>query len=157
MISRLEAKKQKGFLQIAFMIVFAISFILVIFENVKINNNYNDSPVENNITSIVHGKSINRKAEISEYSTIIEESLIIINSNIDLILQDKIISSAQMNQVYDNLLLANVPTIFQELHFSLIRITKEILKSENADKNYLKEQKNSIFKKYPWLFEVIQK
>jgi len=157
MISAREVKKQKGFLQITFVIVLAISFILVVFENIKINKERNDSPVQNNAASIVRGKSTNRKIEITEYSSIIRESLIAINKNIDLILQSKTISVPEMRKIYNNLLLANVPAIFHELHFDLINITEEALKSDKADKNYLREQRAGVFKEYPWLSQVIQK
>ena len=158
MMSIKDVKKQKGFLQIVFVIIFAFSFVLVILENIKVSKEkeHNSNIAEHKTISAVLGVSTSRKPKINDYNSIVKDSLIVINKNVDLILQDQIPDIKQIRKVYNNLLIASVPSIFQELHFNLINITKEMLKANNADKDYLSEQRAKIFKEYPWLSKVIQ-
>ena len=154
-----QVKKQKGFLQIAFVIVFTISFALVVIENLRINRQTSDNPAQN-ITAKIRGQSATKAPQITDYEAIVRAALIGLNKNIDFILQDKQASIIELRSVYNSLLSAQIPSIYKSLHFDLLQLTKISLSKssvDKVDKEEIREKRKQIFEQYPYLAKVIQK
>lgn len=154
-----KIQKQKGFLQIAFAIVLAVSFVLVLYENIRINKQEQnaESSAQGSLNSMVKGQSVNTNHEINDYGRIVRDAIIILNKNIDLISQGKAISAEEVQGARDNLLLAQVPDIFQKLHINLVSLASDMLDTGDIDssKENIKIKQGNLFNQYPWLKTII--
>jgi len=149
----------KSFLQIAFFAIFVVSFVLVVVEKNRINEQEqarSDASARNTLTSSVQGASSDRGQDITMYSEHVKDALLALNSNIDLLLQGKAYSLGEVKSVYTSLVNIKVPVPYQSLHLQIVRITQETIRGQEADLNYLRQQRRLLFKEYPWLALVIK-
>lgn len=159
MLSSKAAKKQKNLLQVIFTAVFLVSFILIVFERIKISEQkiINEQNPKNSALNMVRGTSVKKNSDITEYNPIIKQALLGLNKNIDLLLSGKTGSIAESRSIYEALLRAQVPSIFQSMHIHILGLSQEILKAQKADLEYLRSKRSTLFEKYPYLKQAIQK
>ena len=152
----IAAAKQKSILQIGFAIVFVVSFGLIVAERIKIKQEQEKiNQTEQNIRNRVVQGQITKRSPISDYQIIVKNSLLNIIANISALKQGNEYAQEKSSQTYQYLLSAQVPDLYKDMHFQLIKIAKELINPESSAM-FLDQRVNEIFEQYPWLNIVIK-
>jgi hypothetical protein len=150
MLKKKNIEKQKTILGALFVVVFAVSFVLVVVERNKLNGQEIDGFGESALTRAVRGSSANRSNEEANYRASILEIIPQLNFSIDQLIGGNNFGVQKINKLYENLLKLNTPEPYQQLHIDLVGIALEAQKV-SPDSDYIAEQRRLIYEQYPWL------
>ncbi|OJI07325.1 hypothetical protein BK004_01165 [bacterium CG10_46_32] len=146
-------QKQKRYLKIGFVFVFALSFGAVLFERSRVDQEalllQEKRPLP--LTEYVKGESVERGSGIEDYQAIVSINLLQLNQAIDALIAGKDVSSYSVNEIYQNFFDAPIPSPYRSMHLALIVLSKETTKKSEADTEFLSLEREKLYLAYPWL------
>ena len=154
MLGLKQTQNQKNILKTAFAIVFIVSFALVVFERIKIGNQFTELDAQP-LVKAIRGSAV-RASSIDDYRNIVSHSLVVLNQSIDFLLAGNKIYLFEVENVYQELLNTSPPPLYKSLHFSLVKLARETNKKEKADIDLIRESRRMMYESYPWLVIVAQ-
>lgn len=149
-----SAGRQLSVLVFAFAMVFSISLVLILFENVKKDElaarRGNVVPIsERVVAGAAAGPGI---ASYREYAVTSAQML---DSLVERLGAEESILSWEADSAYGALLDMEVPSLYQALHFQMIQLADN-LRKEPVDSALVLEQHRALFEQYPWLISSPQ-
>ncbi len=157
----MHTHKQLGILVFGFVMVFSVSLVLILFENVK-QQEFADErerlgvvPVSERLVAGEQVAPSFGNGGIANYREYVLASVRLLDAVIERRAAGEAVPSWEAENVHGALFAIEVPSMYRSLHLQLVRLA-DGLRNEAVDIDAALEQRRILSEQYPWLFIPVQ-
>lgn len=149
-----KTQKQISYLVFGFIVIFAVSIVLILFERVRYIEELAMAESKPTVSERpVKGATTDRPS-VSEYREYTLTAAGMLSSLIDRMLHTETIAYWEAGNVHEALMAITVPDIYKNLHFQLVHLST-LVQSEQADIDNIVDEYEQIRTHYPWIFNEL--
>lgn len=149
-----SSAQQRHVLILGLTLLFSVSLVIIIFERVQKRELAADSDLATGPARSddrVAGDQIIRDQAIADYQSAAKQVAVLLFSNIAKLEQGQSANQDELAAGRQSIFSMTVPSVYQKLHFKLLKILNKLAFGPAAPLDYLVEQRSLLQAEFPWL------